>query len=504
MISREDVERIKEELRPFFKPDTIAVIGASHKREAAGHIIFRNLIENRRKGLLKAEVYGINIKGGELYGYELYKSIKDVPSNVEHVIIAIPARFVPAVMRECGEKGVKVATIISGGFSEIGNVELEREVLRIAKEHGIRIIGPNGLGIYDAFSGVDTLFIPTYKETDEGMKLNMPRPPPGFISFLSQSGALGDAVLDYMWGEGIGISKFVSWGNKIDVNERDLLIYLMNDETTRVIMMYIEAFKEDAREIIETGKEVAKKKPIVVLKGGVTEAGARATYSHTASLAGNKRIYEIALREMGAVIATNIQELVDMAKALTFQPPAKGNRIGIVTNGGGPGIVMADLAEKHGLKVPPLSKSTLEDLKKCVSEGLIPEIATFSNPVDISGTGTDDSYAVATDILLSDPNIDLVIVLALHHPPALTKDLPRKLIDVIMKHDKPVIVMDMGSTEMSEWVRRQFDKNKIPTYPLPWRAIVAAKALVNYGFWLRKKRAYEDYVENYKVFISKS
>ncbi len=183
-----------------------------------------------------------------------------------------------------------------------------------------------------------------------------------------------------------------------------------------------------------------------------------------------------------------------MAKALAYQPPAKGNRIGIVTNGGGPGIVMADLAERYGLAVPALSKSTLSIFKKYVSDGLIPEIATFSNPIDISGTGTDESYAIATDVLLRDPNIDLVIVLALHHPPALTKDLPKKLIEVMEKHNKPVVVMDMGSTEMSDWVRRQFDERNIPTYPLPWRAVIAAKALVDYGSWLRKVGALEDHV----------
>lgn len=504
MISKEEVAMIIDQLRPFFKPKSIAVIGASHNKEAPGHIIFRNLITNKKSGILRAEVYGINIKGGELYGQKLYRSIKDVPEEVEHVIIAISARFVPSVMRDCGEKGVKVATIISGGFSEIGNIELEKELAEVAREFNIRIIGPNGLGIYDAFSGVDTLFIPAYKETDEGLKLNMPRPKQGSISFLSQSGALGDAVLDYMWGEKIGISKFVSWGNKIDVDERELLLYLLEDETTRVIMMYIESFRGNARKIIEIGKEVSKIKPIIILKGGVTKAGARATYSHTASLAGNKKIYEAALRKMGAIIATNIQELVDMAKALAYQPPARGNRIGIVTNGGGPGIVMADLAERYGLEVPPLSKPTINMLKKYVSEGIIPAIATFSNPIDISGIGTDESYAVATETLLKDPSIDLVIVLALHHPPALTKNLPKKLIEVIEKYEKPVVVMDMGSTEMSDWVREQFDEKNIPTYPLPYRAVIAAKALVDYGLWLRRVGAFNNYVKNYKFFISRS
>lgn len=496
MISGQDVQRIISEIEPFFNPKTIAVVGASLKKNNPGHIIFHNLIENAKKGILKAKVYGVNVKGGELYGNKLYRSLSEIPDNIEHVIVAVRAQFVPDVLEESGRKGVKVATIISGGFSEVGNVELENRILKIGKEHGIRIIGPNGLGIYDAYSGIDTLFIPTYKETGEGLKLNMPRPKPGVITFLSQSGALGDAVLDYMWGEGIGISKFVSWGNKIDVGEKELLLYLMEDETTKVVMMYIESIKEAGHEIIEIGKEFSKRKPIVVLKGGITEAGIRATYSHTASLAGNIKIYEAALKSMGAVLSWNIQEFVDMAKALALQIPAKGNKIGIVTNGGGPGIVLADLAEKYGLKVPSLSKETINELNNYVKEGVIPNIATFSNPIDISGTGTDESYAAATKCLMEDPNIDLVIVLALHHPPALTKELPKRIIQVIKDNSKPVIVMDMGSTEMSDWVRKQFEDKKIPTYPLPWRAVVAAKALVEYGKWLLRNNVYEDYVKN--------
>ena len=492
---------IHEELRPFFNPRSIAVIGASRHPSSPGYIIFQNLIENAKRGILKAKVYGVNIKGGEILGHRLFKSIKDVPSSVEHVVIAIPAKFVPSVMEECGEVRVKVATIISGGFSEIGNVELEKEVLRIAKKYRIRIIGPNGLGIYDAYSGVDTIFIPTYKDTDEGRKLNMPRPKPGYITFLSQSGALGDAVLDYMWGEDIGISKFVSWGNKIDVDESDLLLYLMDDETTRVVILYIEALKDNGRKLIEIGTEFSRKKPIVILKGGITEAGARATYSHTASLAGNIKIYETAFKAMGATLASNIIEVVDMAKALAYQPPAQGRNIGIVTNGGGPGIVVADLAERVGLRVPELSKETLQLLKEHVKNGLIPSIATFSNPIDITGTGTDESYTAATEAVLEDSRIDLVIVLAFHHPPTISKDMPVKLIKVIRDYKKPVLIMDMGSTDMSAWVRKKFEDAGIPAYSLPYRVVAGARALVEYGEWLRKKGILAKYIENWHPVI---
>ncbi len=493
--------KISEELRPFFRPKSIAVIGASHKEGSPGNVIFHNLIANYREGRLKARVYGVNIKGGELFGEKLYKSILDVPEAVEHAIIVIPAKFVPDAIEECGKKGVKVATIISGGFSEVGNFELERKVLENARKYGIRIIGPNGLGIFDAYSGVDTLFIPEKKETDEGLKINMPRPKAGFISFLSQSGALGDAVLDYMYGENLGISKFISWGNKIDVDESEMLLYLMDDETTRVVIMYIEAIRKEGQKLVIVGKEFSKKKPIVVLKGGVTAAGARATWSHTASLAGNVRIYEAAFREMGALIAENLLELLDMAKALSLQPPAKGRNIGIVTNGGGPGILVSDFAEKAGLRVPKLSKETIEELKKYVNEGIIPPIATFPNPIDLSGSATDESYVVATETLLQDPSIDLVIVLALHHPPTITKDMPRKMIKVIKDYQKPTLVIDMGSAEVSVWVRKQFDDAGIPSYPLPERAIYGAKALVEYGMWLKKNGVLEKHLEEWHPAI---
>ncbi|MHA1617499.1 MAG: acetate--CoA ligase family protein [Candidatus Njordarchaeales archaeon] len=494
-------EKIKEQLRPFFEPKSIAVIGASHKEGSPGNVIFYNLMMNYRSGKLKARVYGVNIKGGELFGEKLYKTILDIPDDVEHAIIVIPAKFTPSIMKECGEKGVKVATIISGGFSEVGNVELEKQVLEIAREYGIRIIGPNGLGIFDAYSGVDTLFIPEKKETDEGLKINMPRPRAGYITFLSQSGALGDAVLDYMYGENLGISKFISWGNKIDVDESEMLLYLMDDETTRVVMMYLEGLKKGGKKLVEIGREFSKRKPIVVLKGGVTEAGARATMSHTASLAGNYRIYETAFKEMGAIVAKNLLELLDMAKALALQPPAKGRNVGVVTNGGGPGILVSDFAERAGLRVPRLSSQTVEELKKYVSEGVIPSIATFPNPIDLSGSATDESYVVATQLLLEDPNIDIVVVLALHHPPTISKDMPRKMINVIKDYQKPTLVIDVGSAEVSVWVRKKFDDAGIPAYPLPERAIFGAKALVKYGEWLRKQGVLEQYLQEWHPAI---
>ena len=486
------------QLSYFFEPKTIAVIGASTRVGSPGYVIFKNLLENRKRGTLKARVFGINIKGGEVLGEKLFRSILDVPGDVDHAVIAIPSKFVPKAMEECGEKGVKVATIISSGFSEIGNVELENEVKRIAGKYNIRIIGPNGLGIYDPYTGVDTLFIPPEKDVDGKLMINLARPPCGYIAFLTQSGALGGALLDYLWGEGLGVSKFVSWGNKIDVDEVDMLKYLIDDPNTRVVAIYIEALKSRAKELVDFGKKFTMKKPIVVLKGGVTEAGARATQSHTASLAGNYRVYAGAFKQMGALISDSVLDLMDKSKALALQPPSRGRNVGIVSNGGGPGIIVADQLERRGLRVPKLSNETLKELKCAVEEGVIPSIATFANPIDISGTAGDEAYVRATEIMLEDKNIDIVIVLALHHPPTLTSRLPEKLLSVIRDFRKPVLVMDIGLGELSVYVRRIFDKNGVPSYPLPTRVASGAQALVEYGEYLTRRRVIDDFISSWE------
>ncbi len=481
----------------FFTPRSIVVIGASRRENSPGHIVFKNLIENKKNGLLKADVYGVNIKGGEVLGEKIYRSILEIPTEIDHAVIVIPAKFVPDVMRECGEKKVKVVTILSAGFSEIGNYELENEVKNIARRYKMRVIGPNGLGIYDPYSGVDTLFIPKERMLNGEKIVNLARPSKGYIAFLTQSGALGGALLDYVAGEDMGISKFVSWGNKIDVEESEMLSFLLDDEVTRVIIIYIEALKGNGRRLVEVGREVSRRKPIIVLKGGVTEAGARATLSHTASLAGQAEIYFSAFRQMGAIIAEGTMDMLDKAKALAFLPPAKGRNIGIVTNGGGPGIIVADLAEKKGLKAPKLSEESIMELKRYVEDGTIPEIATFANPIDISGTGRDEAYVAATEVMLNDNNIDIVLILALHHPPTITNLMPQKLLEVVRDYKKPVLVMDIGLIGFSNVVRKTFDEKFIPAYTLPERVVSGAVALAEYGLWLKRMKVLDDYIEKW-------
>jgi len=490
-----------DELKPFFEPKAIAVVGASRDVNSPGWVTFKMLLESSKKGVLKAKVYGVNVKGGELFGQKLYKTITEIPDEVDHAVILVPAKYVPSVLEECGKKGVKVATIISAGFSEVGNIELEQQVLQVAKEQGIRVMGPNGLGVFDTWSGVDTMFLPTHKEADGKELLACPRPKKGHIMFLSQSGALGVSVLDYMYGEGIGLSKFISYGNKIDVDEVDMLLWALEDPTVRAVMIYMEGIKSAGRTFVKVARQFSKHKPIIILKGGKTKAGARAVASHTASLAGDIKVYEAAVDKMGAVWTDDLIEFLDATKALVYQPPAAGNNIAIVTDGGGAGILASDKAEKIGLNLPPTPESVLQKLKNAQKEGKIPSVATFANPIDVSGSASDISYEIALDAVLENDDINAAIVIALHHPPLLTSRFIDAIARVGKKYKKPVVAVDIGGAEMARWVRDRFDEYGVPSFSTPERGIVALRALVKYGNFLRREGVLEDYLEHWKPVI---
>jgi len=490
-----------KELKPFFEPKGIAVIGASRDVNSPGWVTFKILLENSKRGVLKAKVYGVNVKGGTLFGEPLYKSVLEIPDEVDHAVILVPAKYVPAVLEDCGKKGVKVATIISAGFSEIGNVELEEKVLEVGKKYGIRIIGPNGLGVFDTWNGIDTMFLPTHKSADGEELLACPRPKKGYIMFLSQSGALGVSVLDYMYGEGIGISKFISYGNKIDVDEIDMLLWALKDPTIRAVMIYMEGIKAMGRSLVNVAREFSKHKPIVVLKGGKTKAGARAVASHTASLAGDIKVYEAAIEKMGAIWTDDLIEFLDATKALVYQPPAAGNNIAIVTDGGGAGILATDKAEKIGLNLPTISERLLKKLKKAQEEGKIPPVATFANPIDLSGSAGDEAYAVALESVLEEDDIHAVLVIALHHPPLLSSRFIDEIARVSKRYKKPVVAVDVGGADMARWVRDRFDETGVPSFPTPERGIVALNALVRYGAFLKREGVLDEYLDKWKPVI---
>lgn len=490
-------QEVREKLKPFFNPEGIAVIGASREKGTIGWAIFRTLLERKEEGQLKADVYGVNIKGGQVLGKKLYKSILNIEGKVDHALFSVPAKHVPSTMEEAGEKGVKVATIVTAGFSEVGNVELEKKIGRIAKKHGIKVLGPNCMGVYDPYSGMDTLFTPKYKESEGKKLISSPRPGKGFITFSSQSGALGVAALDFMEGQGLGISKFISVGNMLDVEEEETLLYALSDPHTKVISMYVEGI-EGGQGLVKVGKEVTKRKPIVVIKGGKTQAGARAAASHTASLGGDYEIYKAAFNQMGAILTEDLVDFVDFQKALALQPPARGNRVGIVTNGGGAGILSIDEAIKMGLDVPPFGDETKERFQQLIERDILPEVSTFANPVDVTGSGDIEAYVEATRTVLEDENFDAVFIIALHHPPILSMDIGKALCDLTEQYKQPVVMANFGSAEAGEKMRMEFNKRGVPAYPTPERGMRALSSLVMYGRYLEEEGELEQYLKEYE------
>ena len=476
-----------EQLRAFFEPSSIAVVGASRYADKAGHVIFKNLAENKRRGLLKAELYPVNPKARMVLGFPCYPSLAKVPGPVDLVVIVVPAKYVPDVMREAARKDVRAAIIISSGFSEVGNHELEEEVVRIGRDAGIRILGPNCLGVYDPYTGVDTLFLPETKVLRTGEEyVATPRPMPGNVAFLSQSGAFGAAALDYMTGTELGLSKFVSFGNRCDVDECAMLSLLKEDERTKVILMYLESVR-DGRRFMEVACDVAKQKPIVALKAGRTSAGARAAKSHTGSIAGVDEVYDAAFAQCGVIRVRNMEQFFDVGRALLMQPPARGPNVAIITDAGGPGIMAVDECELRGLKVPELPEGTKAKLRKLIEEGRIPPFAAIGNPIDLTGSATAEMFEEALKIVLADPEIHGVIIMGLHHVPALSEDYVDRVAELAKGAGKPVVACDIGETEMASYIRRRFNKLGIPAFESPEDAAVAMWALAARGRFLKKE-----------------
>jgi acetyl coenzyme A synthetase (ADP forming)-like protein len=486
-----------ESIKTFFEPKSVAVVGASRKVMKAGHVIFKNLVENKKRGLFKGELYPINPHEEYILGYKCYKSILEIPSELESIIIAVPAKIVPSVMEEAVKKRVKVATIISAGFSEVGNKELENEVKRIAEKAGIRVLGPNCLGVYDSYSGIDMLFLPETKVLSTGEEVvATPRPLPGFISVVSQSGAFGVAALDYLTGKQLGVSKFVSFGNKMDVDESEMLLYLLNDEKTRIILLYVESI-DDGRKFMKVAENVTKEKPIIALKSGRTKAGARAAASHTAALSGMDEVYEVVFKQVGVIRAKDMEEFFDIGKALMFQPPANGDNIGIITDAGGPGILAVDECELNGVNVKRFSEKTYERLDSLRKKGVIPEFASLENPIDLTGIATSEMFEEVARILFEADEINGIIVISLHHVPALQEDFIDKICKLSKNYFKPIVACDVGETEMALYIRARFEKEGIPAYSSPEDAARAMIALVKYGVYLKKKGYLKNYLKNF-------
>jgi len=450
----------------FFSPSSVAIIGASHTKGKIGYAIAENFVRESFKG----RVYAVNPDTTPILGLPTYKSVLNIPDKIDLGIIVVPAVFVAKVLKECVKKKIPLVIIISGGFSEIGEKgkKLEEGLKKVLKKSKTRVIGPNCVGVYDSATKVDTLFLPIDR---------LKRPKQGNIAFVSQSGAVGSTILDWLAVEGVGISKFVSYGNAIDVNEAQLVNFLAHDENTKVIAVYLEGIKSDGKQFMKIAKQVSKKKPIVVLKAGKTAKGEQAVASHTGSLAGSERIFAAVFKQTGLVEAQNWEELVDFAKAFSMQPLPKGGKLAIVTDGGGFGVLAADETERMNLELPEPSASMVKNLKN-----KLPTYVSLHNPFDITGDATTERYQLVLEEILK-KEFDGVIVIALMQVPTLDNKIINTIVSM-KKFGKPILCCMIGS-EFTERVEKMLENNEIPVYQTPERAV---RAFASLNYYAKKKK----------------
>lgn len=443
-------------LAPFFSPQGVALLGASQNPTKLGFGLARNLVQSGYRGA----IHFVNPKGGSLLERPVYPSIAEVPDPVDLAVVLIPAPFVPGALAECGERGIRAAIIASGGFRETGpeGAALEAECLRVARDHQMRLVGPNCIGIIDTHLPIDTTFLPP------------PGPPPGDVAFLSHSGAICAAVIDWARGQGFGLSRLVSLGNQADVTETDLLAPLVVDPDTRVITLYLEGIS-NGRRFVREARRASREKPLIALKVGRFESGQRAVASHTGALAGREAAYNAAFRRAGVIRAETSEELFDWARVLAWCPPPRGPSVAILTNAGGPGVAAADMLESQGLRLADLNAATHSALRE-----ILPEAAAVQNPVDMLAAASPELYATCLRHLLADPAVDSVLVI-LPPPPMYTAGgVARAMIPLIYSSDKPVVISLLGERMIQEAVE-YFRSARVPEYRFPERAAEALSIL---------------------------
>ena len=450
-------------LDPIFKPKSIAIVGASRDPKAIGYQCVQNLIDSGYKG----KIYPVNPKADEIAGLKCYHSVLDIPDDIDIALIVVPAKIVPAVTEECGKKGVKGLVIIASGFSEMGRGDLEKKVVDIARKYGMRILGPNVVGILNNPLKANASFAAYL-------------PYPGKAAMISQSGALLVAMDARTWVDHVGLSHMISIGNMADLNFGDLISYFNEDKDTNVISLYIEGVK-DGRKFLESCKRANK--PIVALKAGISKRGASAAASHTGSLAGSTKIYEAAFKQGHVVQAENLDALFDETMALALQPPMRGDNLLIITNGGGVGVLATDAAEKYGI---PL-KNAPDDLKLKMYKHM-PEFGNPRNPVDLTGMADRKEYEDSIKDALKDKWVDGLVILFCETSFTDPQNIAEGIHKAIKEsgENKPVAVSFIGgerSVKAGQWLIEQ----GIPYYNSPHSAVRAISALRTYGEFLERK-----------------
>ncbi len=440
---------IHDNLHTIFYPESIAVVGTNRTVGTVPHDIFMNILKDNYQGI----VYPVSPGANSIAAVKSYKYILDIPDPVDMAVIVFPSSVAHMAMQQCGEKGVKSVIIISAGFREVGGagIEREKEILEIADKYGISFIGPNCLGVIN---------------TDPAIHLNASfarkMPERGNIGFLSQSGALCTAVLDYALAKHIGFSKFVSFGNKADVSEIDLLHYLKDDPVTKVILLYLEEIS-DGRALLDTASTIIAEtgKPILILKSGRTTEGAAAAASHTGSLAGSDEICDAAFAQAGIIRCQNIEEMFNIAIAMAYQPLPKGNRVAVITNAGGPGVLATDAAIQQNLQLAQFSESTTARFKKH-----LPKTANIKNPVDVIGDARADRYDAALSAALEDEEVDGALVILTPQSMTDIDSIASKVCEITARHEKPVYTSFMGETDVASGIDI-LQRHNIPHYILP-------------------------------------
>lgn len=453
-------------LDELFRPSSLAVIGASDKPGKVGRVVLENVIHSGYSGA----VYPVNPSHRELFSLKCYPSVIDLPEAPDLALVIVPAALVQGVIEECGERGVRAAAIISAGFKESGveGYRRETELRQAAHRLGIRVLGPNCLGLADTSTPLNATFATK-------------APMPGKVAFMSQSGALCTAVLGWSEENHLGFSRFISLGNKMDLSESDMLEALEHDENTSVIAAYLEGISDGDR-FLEVTTRVSRSKPVIIFKAGVTQAGARAVSSHTGTLAGSENAYTAAFRRSGALRARTVEDLFTLAQGFSAQPPPAGPRVCVVTNAGGPGIVASDALERAGLNLASLSEETTRALRE-----KLPEAASVYNPVDVLGDAGADRYRIAIEGALADPGVDALMVILT--PQAMTRatEAARVVAECAGGTDKTVFAVFMGGREVAdaEHIMRNVG---IPNFEFPEEAVETLGRMKEYTDFLSRPR----------------
>ncbi len=450
----------RSDLQPFFTPQGVAVIGASATPGKLGYGVLYNLMHNGYGG----GIYPVNPQVPAILDLPCYPDIAAVPDPVDLAVIIIAAAGVPAALAACGRRGIRGVIVMSGGFAETGPEGRHRqeELLAIARDYGIRLIGPNCVGVLDAHSGLNVTFL-------EQM------PDPGYIAFLSQSGGIGGAIVDWAKGQGLGLSYFASLGNTADVTETEIMAWLAGDARTGVIALYIEGLPE-GREFLQVAGQVGRHKPIVAFKAGGTEAGMRAVSSHTANLAGSEAVYGAAFRQSGVLVAESIEDLFGIALGLAYQPPPAGPRVAVLSNAGGPGVVAADALSRRGLIVAQPDEPTLQALRAAL--GPAPQLV---NPIDLLGAASTTEFEAAARILLASPSYDALLAILVPNTTIDLVGVADGLARAAAGQHKPVYACLMGDISIGAG-RQRLHEHRLPPYPFPEGA---ARSLAAAWTWQR-------------------